>query len=307
MGTGPFYDVKTNNLYYVDKAICAQVYRYDLNNNSYFCACVLGEHGLTFIFPIEGTKNEFIVGSGKRLLHIKWDGFATKVIVVRVLHELQESGITFNDAKTDSRGRLYVGTMLDGEEVDGNIFDFSKRVASLYSFTLSEGLVELKSNIGFANGIALNEKTGTMYFVDSYDPNIKQFKWDINTGKISDEKIFVDLTSYEVPKIIFPDGMAIDAEGFIYCAIFGGSKVVKVNPTTKEIQEITLPIEQVTSMAFAGKNLNSMYFTSSGLDNSLFHDAENPPMGITYPNGYLMKIEDMGVTGTEFHYFNPNI
>jgi hypothetical protein len=45
----------------------AQVYRYDLTTEKFFTARLLGEGGLSFIFPVEGTKNEFIVGAGTDL------------------------------------------------------------------------------------------------------------------------------------------------------------------------------------------------------------------------------------------------
>lgn len=282
----------------------AQVYRYDLTTEKFFTARLLGEGGLSFIFPVEGTKNEFIVGAGKRLLLITWDGLTTILTIKRVLVELPITGVRFNDAKTDSRGRLYVGTMIDGET--GNIFDFTKRVGSLYMYTLTEGLVELKTKVGFANGITFNEKTGTMYFVDSYDLNIKQYMWDVKTGKISGEKIFTDLTSYGTPKTVFPDGLTIDTEGFVYCAMFGGSKILKINPTNGKILEIPFPVQQITSMTFGGKTLDSMYFTTSAMDNTLFTEGVKPT-NITYPNGYLFKVQDMGITGTEFYNFKTTV
>jgi gluconolactonase len=300
MGTGPFYDVKTNNLYYVDKSMTAQVYRYDLTTETFTTGRLLGEGGLSFIFPVEGTKNEFIVGAGKRLLLVTWDGFQTTLTIKRVLVELPTTGLRFNDAKTDSRGRLYVGTMIDGET--GNIFDFTKRVGSLYTYTMTEGLVELRGKVGFGNGICFNEKTGTMYFVDSYDLNIKQYMWDIKTGKISGEKIFTDLTQFGTPKTVFPDGLTIDVEGFIYCAMFGGSKVLRINPTNGKVTEIPFPVEQITSMTFGGKTFDSMYCTTSAMDNTRFTEGVKPT-NITYPNGYLFRIKDMGVIGTEFYNF----
>lgn len=304
MGTGPFYDRNNNILYYVDKSCAAQVYRYDLSSNTFFTGRVLGEAGLSFIFPVEGSEDKFIVGAGNRLLLIKWDGLTTTITVKLVLVELPNCNLRFNDAKIDSNGRLYVGTMINGET--GDIFDFTKRLGSLYSYTLNEGLIELKSNVGFGNGIAFDEKAGKMYFVDSFDLNIKQYSWDIRTGKISDEKVFVDLTSFGIPKIVFPDGLTVDIEGFVYCAMFGGSKVLKINPRNLQIVEISLPVEQITSMTFGGRTLDSMFFTTSAMDNSRFMKGGKEAK-ITYPNGYVFKIENMGVIGTEFYNFRTSL
>lgn len=305
MGTGPFYDIKTDNLYWVDSAISAQVYRYDLTTQKFYTAKVLGEGGVSFIFPIEGIKGEFIVGAAKRLLLIKWDGISTMTQITRVLAELPVTGVRFNDAKTDSLGRLYVGTKVDWETGD-DIFDFTKKIGSLYMFTLTGGLVELKSKVGFANGIAFNEKLGIMYFIDSHDLNVKQYLWDKKTGKISGEKILTDLTKYGTPKTNFPDGLTIDSEGNVYVAMFGGSKILKINPTNEKITEIPVPVSQITSMTFGGKTLTSMYLTSSSMDNSKYQ-KEGEPSKISYPNGYTFKIDDMGVTGTEFYNFKLTV
>lgn len=304
MGTGPFVDITTNSLYWVDKSISAQIYRYDLTTEKFFTARILGEGGISFIFPVEGSKDEFIVGGLKRLLLIKWDGFTTMTTITRVLAELPVTGVRFNDAKTDSLGRLYVGTMIDGET--GDIFDLTKRIGSLYMYTLGGGLVELKNKVGFANGIAFNEKLGIMYFIDSFDLNVKQYLWDKKTGKITNEKVFVDLTKFGTSKLNFPDGLTIDSEGNLYVAMFGGSKILKINPTTEKITEITLPVEQITSMTFGGKTLRSMYFTTSAMDNSLF-TTDVKKTKISYPNGYTFKIEDLGVTGTEFYNFKLTV
>lgn len=305
MGTGPFYDIKTNNLYWCDKSISAQIYRYDLTTEKFTTARVLGEGGIAFIFPIEGVKDEFIVGAAKRLLHIKWDGISTLTQITRVLAELPVTGVRFNDAKTDSLGRLYVGTMIDGE-TGGDIFDLTKRVGSLYMYTLTEGLVEIKSKVGFGNGIAFNEKLGVMYFVDSYDLNVKQYLWDKKTGRINNEKVLTDLTKYGTSKLNFPDGLTIDSEGNVYVAMFGGSKIMKINPINEKITEIPIPVQQITSMTFGGKTLKSMYLTTSAMDNSSFM-KEGKPSKISYPNGYTFKIEDLGVTGTEFYNFKLTV
>lgn len=44
--------------------------------------------------------------------------------IVRILTELPFDGVRFNDAKTDSHGRLYVGTMITEET--GTVFDMKK-------------------------------------------------------------------------------------------------------------------------------------------------------------------------------------
>lgn len=292
IGEAPFYDHETQFLYWTD-LVGGQIFRMDTSTNKVWTAKLLGETHISFIVPIDGTTNQFIVGAGKRLLLITWDGIHTMATIVRILTELPYDGVRFNDAKTDSHGRLYLGTMIS--EYDHTVFDFKKRICSLYRYTMEEGLIELKTKVGLSNGLAFNDKTNTFYYVDSYDLNVKSFLYDYKTGNITGEKVMIDLTSFGTLKTNFPDGMTIDHEGNLYVAMNGGSKILKINTTTgKVMSEIPFPVQQVTSMAFGGKTLDTMFVTTAGLD-------WIAPQ--TYPAGYLFKVTGMGVTGTKMTKF----
>jgi len=292
IGEAPFYDMENMWLYWVD-IMGGQIFRMDTTTGRMWTAKILGETYLSFIIPVDGTTNQFIVGAGKRLLLITWDGVHTMAQIIRILTELPMDGLRFNDAKTDSRGRLYLGTMICEET--GTVFDMKKRLGSLYRYTMTEGLTELKTKVGLSNGIAFNDKMNTMYYVDSYDLNIKQYGWDVKTGMITGEKILCDITNYGTMKTIVPDGLTIDSEGNLYCAMFGGSRILKINTTTgKVMTEITMPVPQITSMTFGGKMLDMMYVTTAGMD----------VVGTqTYPAGYLYKVTGLGCTGTKMTKF----
>lgn len=144
----------------------------DTTTNKTYTAKILGEPWISFMIPVEGTTHQFIVGAGKRLLLITWDGVHTMAQIVRILTELPFDGVRFSEATTDSRGRLFLGTMISEET--GTVFDMTKRVGSLYRFTMEEGLVEMKTKVGFSFGMTFNERYNTFYYVDSYDLQIKQ-------------------------------------------------------------------------------------------------------------------------------------
>lgn len=228
LGEAPFYDGETDNLFWTD-IVGGQIFRMDTTTHKVYTARILGETYISFIVPVDGTTDQYIIGAGKRLLLITWDGVHTMAQITRILTELPFDGLRFNDAKTDSRGRLYLGTMITEET--GNVFDFKKRVGSLYRYTMTEGLVELKTKVGLSNGMAFNDKTNTFYYVDSYDLNIKTFMHDIKTGNITNEKVLTDITTFGTLKTNVPDGLTIDKEGNLYVAMFGGSRILKINTT----------------------------------------------------------------------------
>ena len=295
IGEAPFYDEETGFLYWVD-IMGGQIFRMDTTTNRIYTAKILGETYISFIIPVEGVTSQFIVGAGKRLLLINWDGVHTMAQIIRILTELPTDGLRFNDAKTDTRGRLYLGTMISEET--GNVFEMTKRMGSLYRYTIEGGLVEMKTKVGLSNGIAFNDKTNTMYFVDSYDLNVKQFMYDVKTGNLSNEKVLTDISNFGTLKTNVPDGLTIDQEGNLYVAMFGGSRILKINTTNGKIMtEIPMPVPQITSMAFGGKNFDTMFVTTAGMDVVTQQ---------TYPAGYLFKVSNLGVQGTEMTKFIIN-
>lgn len=79
-----------------------------------------------------------------------------------------------------------------------------------------------------------------------------------------------------------PDGMVIDEKGFLYVAIQGQGKILKINPTTADIEmEILIPVKSLTSVAFGGPNLDILFATAK--------------------NSKLFKITGLGVKGVPMH------
>ena len=61
----------------------------------------------------------------------------------------------------------------------------------------------------------------------------------------------------------FPDGLAIDEEGCIWSARWGGWKVVRYTPEGTIDRQIRMPVEFPTSCAFGGPDLSNLYITSA--------------------------------------------
>lgn len=184
LGKNIFHNPDTHTLMWTD-ILGGQVLTMDLaNHNKMHMFKILGEKVITFAFPIEGKKDQFIVGAGKRLLLVSWDGFHTMGHIMKVLAEIPTTGVRINQAKIDKMGRLYFGTMLSEEH--GEIFELQKRVGAIYRYTVQDGLVQLKDNIGMANGMAWNSTWTKMYFVDSFDLSLYEFDYDVKTGNLSE-------------------------------------------------------------------------------------------------------------------------
>lgn len=286
LGEGPHWDAQTQNLYYVD-IYGPSILRYSLDENKVYSASVDGENAISFILPVEGTTNEFAIGIGRRIGVVSWDGKSPKANILRIVGEVEKEDTyktnRFNDAKVAPNGQLYGGTMR--LEECGNIFE--KRLGSFYKYSKEFGFHKLIDNVGISNGLAWNEITNKMYFIDSCDLNVKEFEFDSSTGTISNERVLVEIGKKGTS---VPDGMTIDNKGFLYIAIWGGSKVLKINPSSGKTElEINLPCEQVTSAAFGGPNMDILFITTAATD------RDGPQ---TQSAGKLFKITGLGAIGT---------
>src|SRR5260370_22067566 len=76
---------------------------------------------------------------------------------------------------------------------------------------------------------------------------------------ISRRRHFVTLASGDG----VPDGLCVDADGFIWVALWGGSAVRRYRPDGTLDREVGLPVTQVTSCAFGGPDLDQLFITSA--------------------------------------------
>jgi len=297
LGKNMFFCKDTNVMYWAD-ILGGQVLKMDMNNhNKMFTFKLLGEKIICFCVPIHGKKDQFIVGAGHRLLLVQWDGVHTMGTITKVLCEIPVNGVRFNQCRVDKMGRLYFGTCMS--EQTGESMDMHKRIGCFYRFTMTEGLVMLKDNLGMGNGFVWNNMWTKMYFVDSYDMNIYEFDFDVKTGNISNQKVLLDATNYVQMKKILLSGMTIDHEDHLYVALFGGSKILKINTKTHKVDlEIKMNVPQITGCEFGGKGLDTLFVTSAGMG---FYNQEQK-----YPSGYLMKVQHLGVKGVDMHKFISN-
>lgn len=143
-----------------------------------------GENRITFCIPCGNDANKFVVGCGKRLLLVTWDGTDQTGKVDRVLGELHKEGVRINDGVCDKKGRIFFGTMRD-EDFETDLFDDNNRVCGLYRWTNRDGIQEMKGDLVHCSGITLDDDNGKMFFVDSGDMKIKQMDYDDNTGNLS--------------------------------------------------------------------------------------------------------------------------
>ncbi|KAJ6639871.1 Regucalcin [Pseudolycoriella hygida] len=270
LGEIPHWSQKTLSLYYVDiHGPNSLLLRYDYQENRVYSASVSGAPSLLFLLPIACTKDQFLVGIDRTTVVVQWDGRSPEATILRPLFEVDcetSNYTTFNDVKTDERGRFYGGTKFVEKGVPCT--SVAEPIAAFYGYESGKCVKKFFGNVILSNGLTWVRPTNKFYYIDSCTYDIKQFDYDPRTGDLSNgHQIFSSIMQNGTkPDYIF-DGMTNDQDGNLYVATFGGSKIIKLNPRTKKIlMEIELPATQVTSLAFGGPKLDILFVTTANKD-----------------------------------------
>lgn len=173
-----------------------------------------------------------------------------------VMHpDSDRPGNRFNDAKCDPAGRLWAGTMDDEEK---------EATGRLYCLDNLKTARRFKDNVNLSNGLGWSPDGRTMYFVETLRSVIWAYDYDVDVGVATNERVFVTVPSSDG----WPDGICVDAEGCVWLAHWGGWRLTRFTPGGRIDHVLKMPVPQVTSCAFGGANLETLYITTAaiGLD-----------------------------------------
>lgn len=156
-----------------------------------------------------------------------------------------------NDCGVDPAGRLWFGTIA---------WDMSPDAAALYRLdNLDEGPVRVLEGVSISNGIGWSPDGLTMYYIDSQTRRIDRFAYQVETGTASNRRAWVHIPAGAGD----PDGLAVDASGAVWVALFGGGALHRYTPSGKLDTVLDLPVTNPTSCAFIGADLAHLAVTSA--------------------------------------------
>ncbi|MBD1391280.1 SMP-30/gluconolactonase/LRE family protein [Neiella sp. HB171785] len=168
----------------------------------------------------------------------------------------------FNDGRCDAAGRFIAGTLNPNKD------DYSGHFYSLEG-TQAKRLI---GNNWTSNGLAFSPDNRTLYYSDTPRHTVFASDYDLASGEVSNERIFA-----EFPKGWGrPDGAAVDSEGNYWSALYGGGRVVQINPQGQIINTITVPAQNPTMLAFGGPDLKTLYITTTKAGSA--EEAEQYPL-----------------------------
>ena len=128
---------------------------------------------------------------------------------------------------------------------------------SLYRLTPDGQVTELIQGVALSNGLDWPEDRRLFYYADSYAGGVDLFDTDPDTGALSARRQFVPIEDG------LPDGLTLDAEGCVWLAVWGTGELRRFTPAGHLDTVVRLPASQVTSAAFGGPDLSTLYITTA--------------------------------------------
>ena len=258
LAEGPFWDSARRRLHWVDITLGAL-----------FEGCVEGSH-------IDIT-NERHFGCSVTAVVVAADGTLGVVLHDRiaVLHTdggrsdgprlvMADEDRRCNDASTDPRGRLLVGTMPLGTPSATEVL---VRIGA-------DGRVSMiDDDVRASNGLAWNVRGTLMYNVDTGLRRIHVREYDAMSGSTGPRRTFVDFERG------LPDGIAIDADDHVWVAVWGCGEVRRYAPDGRLAASVAVPAANVTSVAFCGDDLRTLIVTTAAIDDADRSDRFRPHGG----------------------------
>ena len=159
---------------------------------------------------------------------------------------LPEPHRRMNDAKCDSRGRLWAGS---------THMQFVPGIGALHRWDGGSSSVTMAAGLTLPNGLGWNQEDTTMYLIDSMNHSLLSASFHPDEGEVGE---FSTLCKID-PGL--PDGLAVDLDGSIWVAVWGGAEVRRFDRTGKLIGIIPMPVAQPASCAFGPDG--TLYITTA--------------------------------------------
>lgn len=241
VGEGPAFDHRTGLLVWVD------ITRGELHQSD----LATGEQRTVALGTMLGAAVPRADAPGFAVAVADGYGFVVDGHLQLVAADFPEPGHRNNDAKCDSRGRLWAGsTDLDFAPGRGRLRVWEGGTASR---VVHDGMT-------LPNGLGWTADDSAMYLVDSMAKQLLVADFDVDSGSVGEFRVLTEFGNG------LPDGLAVDQEGCAWVAMWGGSEVVRVSPTGELVARVPMPVSQPSSCAFGADGTLYVTSASRGLD-----------------------------------------
>jgi sugar lactone lactonase YvrE len=166
------------------------------------------------------------------------------------------TGVQFNDGKCDPIGRFWVGSRSS---------DGSPGRGKLHSLGLDGVFREAADGFDVCNGLGWSPDGTAFYLIDTIPRILYRFDYDCTTGRISGRTILRRFSEDEGK----PDGLAVDARGNIWCAMWDGGGIRILSSDGGDQGWLPIACPRPTSCAFGGASGDLLFVTTASVGTDL--------------------------------------
>jgi sugar lactone lactonase YvrE len=153
--------------------------------------------------------------------------------------------VRMNDGGCDPHGRFFCGSMAT---------DAAAGRGAMYRLDPDGSTTQVFAGVTISNGLGWSPDGSQAFYVDTPTQRI-----DVCAPDLSSRRPFVSISS----EVGAPDGLTVDAEGGVWVALWGGHAVHRYAPDGALDAVVQLPVAQVSSCAFGGDDLATLFITTS--------------------------------------------
>lgn len=224
----------------------------------------------SWTIPNETVLGSFVFASGGRLLLAVDSGLVlfdpvTGSTTPFANPDGGREGMVYNDGKLDRFGRLWVGTYELTEQDPRGI---------LYCVTPDGTATIGDSGFPSCNGPAFSPDGRTMYFSDSVGRRILAYDVSPDTRRLANRCVFATFT----PDEGLPDGLTVDSEGGLWCALYGGGRVLRFLADGTLHSRYDLPCPITAAPGFGGPDMSTL-FVATGWSPGVSRSEDDPHNG----------------------------
>lgn len=172
--------------------------------------------------------------------------------------------VRLNDGRADPLGNFWIGSMRNNVLPNGEAGTAGGTDGKMFCIAPNGDVTEHIWNLGISNTLCWSPDQKTFYTADTLANVIWAFPFNTPQGLLGERKEF--FAGYERG---LPDGSAMDSEGFLWNCRFFGRCIVRVAPSGDIDRVIDMPVKNITTATFGGKDLRTLYVTSATADKDL--------------------------------------
>jgi sugar lactone lactonase YvrE len=155
-----------------------------------------------------------------------------------------------NDGRCDKTGRFWVGT-IDNQLTRPN--------GGFYRVDADGTITRQFGDVMVSNTVAISPDQRTLYFSDTRRYTTWAFDLDVERGTLANRRVFADHTAMRDR----PDGACVDAQGYLWNAVFAGARVIRYAPDGRIDRTVEVPTTNPTCVCLGGPELKTLFITTA--------------------------------------------